>query len=149
MNVTKPFFIICFVFSIYVFGQKPPYPRDTIYIMYKDTILYEGKLKAKSSHIFKGNKGIKFWWKGKWMFYNEKQNPDTLGMKHLEEYHFSDMTEIQKKVQDWVEKKYTGQKYKPYPWSRNSVFHTYLIEIITEEQFVIYPVIWRNEGAIE
>ncbi|CAM1339508.1 conserved hypothetical protein [Tenacibaculum aestuarii] len=82
-------------------------------------------------------------------FYDKKLSTDTLCNKHLKNYTFLNLKEIREKEINWVNKKYSNSKYKPYSGSKNAAFHTYLIEEISKEKFVIYPVIWRNEGAID
>ncbi|MDA0794514.1 MAG: hypothetical protein O3C13_07865 [Bacteroidetes bacterium] len=79
-------------------------------------------------------------------FYDFNTKPDTLCIKHLKEYHFSDMEEIN--IKEW---EYNKQRFGGGPpiSNKNWVFHTYLIEVISKKQFVIYPVIWRNEGVID
>jgi hypothetical protein len=150
MDAIKIFVIILFFLgSNFIFGQKSIYPKNTIFLKFKDTIFENKKMKSKSIHNFQGKNGIKFWWKGKWMFYDKKHTKDTLCFKHLKNYHFSNLKEIREKEISWVEKKYANLKYKPYSGSKNAVFKTYLIEIISKKKFVIYPVIWRNEGIIK
>lgn len=54
---------------------------------------------------------------------------------------------LKKKI-DWIERKFSELEFKPYGGSRNGVFVTYLIEVVSDEKLVVYPVIWRSEGAI-
>ena len=143
MNVTKFYFILCFILSVCAFGQKPPYPKDTIYLKFKDTIFKNPKMKSKSLHFFNQKEGIKFWWNGRWMFYDLQQKPDTLCIEELKNYHFSDLKDINERRYKWV-----FDNKRP-PADRNGVFQTYLIEVISKKEFVIYPVIWRNEGVID
>ncbi len=149
MDAIKVFFIMCLFIPTILFGQKSKYPKDTIYIKYQDTIFNNPKMKSKSFHNFQGNDGIKFWWNGKWLFYNKNQKTDTLCISHIKDYSFLNLKEIRVKEIDWVERKFVTSKYKPYSGSKNAVFNTFLIEIISEDKFVIYPVIWRNEGVID
>lgn len=149
MDAIKHIIIFLFFIPFFTLAQKVKYPKDTIFIKFKDTVFRNPNMEAKSIHNFEGNKGIKFWWKGKWMFYDNDQNTDTLCIKHLKDYHFSDLKEIRQKEINWVNKKYANSNYRPYTGSKNAVFQTYLIEIISKEKFVVYPVIWRNEGVID
>lgn len=146
MDAIKIFMILFFLGSNFIFGQKSIYPKDTIFLKFKDTIFENKKMKSKSIHNFQGKNGIKFWWKGKWMFYDKNQATDTLCFKHLKDYSFENLKEIEKK-----EKKYYKKRFGGNPWikNKNGVFHTFLIELISKEKFVIYPVIWRNEGAVD
>lgn len=133
-------FLLVFI-PVLSFGQNSIHPKDTIYIKYKDTSFLNKKMISKSDHNFRGKNGIKFWWKGKWMFYDKNEKTDTLCYKHLTDYHFSNLKEIDEKRRKWI-----FDNKRP-PADRNGVFQTYLIEIISKEKFVIYPVIWRNEGV--
>ena len=146
MDATKRLLFVLFLTPFLAFGQKNKYPKDTIYVKFRDTIFNNPKMKSKSVHNFQKENGIKFWWNGKWLFYKKKQNPDTLSIKHLKEYSFLDLKEIEEKERKYYKKRFGGN-----PWikNKNGVFHTFLIEIISKEKFVIYPVIWRNEGAID
>lgn len=58
-------------------------------------------------------------------------------------YHFSNLKEIRKMHNQWIHTPYKGKR-KP-PINKNGAFQTYLIEVISKDYFVIYPVIWRNE----
>ena len=142
MDATKLYLLLCLFISGNLIGQSSPYPKDTIFILF-DNDLHEKKILKHPEH------GKNIYFKNLDVYYNLNYKSDTLPIQQLSNYHFSDMPEIKKKVIDWVEKKYAGQKYKPHPWSKNSVFHTYLIEVISEDAFVVYPVIWRNEGVID
>jgi len=131
--------LILLVFlPIICFGQKSMYPKDTIYI------LYDTKKHSKIA-LNHPEMGKNLYFKNIGVYYNYKGKLDTLCSKHLKDYQLSNLKEIRKKEIDWVDRKYVNSEYKPYSGSRNAVFQTYLIEIISEEQFVIYPVIWRNE----
>ncbi|WP_157603741.1 hypothetical protein [Polaribacter atrinae] len=103
-------------------------------------------MKSKAIHNFQGKNGIKFWWKGKWMFYDKNRKADTLCYKHLKDYTFLSLKEIEKKEREYYKNRFGGN-----PWikNKNGVFYTFLIEKISREKFVIYPVIWRNEGTIQ
>ena len=84
------------------------------------------------------------------LFYEQNQKSDTLSIVFLNDYKFSDSKEIRKKEIDWVNRKFKNSRYKPYSGgSKNSVFYTYLVEIISKNRIVVYPVIWRNEGVID
>jgi len=146
MDAIKQILFIVLFIPLLTFGQESKYPKDTIFLKLKDTIFNNPKMKSKSTHNFQGNDGIKFWWNGKWLFYNENQKSDTLCIKHLKNYTFLNLKDIEKK-----EKQYYNKRFGRNPWIKNKnwVFHTYLLEVISKEKFVVYPVIWRNEGAID
>ncbi|MFT4610747.1 MAG: hypothetical protein ACJA1H_000026 [Glaciecola sp.] len=64
-------------------------------------------------------------------------------IKYLKNYHFSDLKEINEKRYKWI-----FDNKRP-PAGRNRVFQAYLIEVISNKKFVIYPVISRNQGNID
>ena len=150
MDVIKLILIILFFTPIFAFGQKSIYPKDTIYVNYKKKIYNK---KRQGNYNYRNNKlsGIFFYLKdsinrvnkGMSLFYDSNQKTDTLCMKHLKDYNFSDLKEINRKRNKWI-----FDNKRP-PADRNGVFQTYLIEIISKDFFVIYPVIWRNEGVID
>jgi len=57
------------------------------------------------------------------------------------------LKEIKKRHSKLVNELHNGKR-KP-PINRNGAFQTYLIEIISKDFFVIYPVIWRNVGLTD
>ena len=69
-------------------------------------------------------------------FSGKEQNIDTLCIKQLKDYTFLNLKEIDKKRHTWI-----FENKRP-PVDRNGAFQTYLIEVISNEKFVIYPVIW-------
>jgi len=137
--------IILICFPMVIYAQKAKFPKDTIYLLYTDTIFSNKKMKAKSQHIFNEEVGIKFWWKGYWMFYNCNSKTDTLPIFKLNDYVTIDSKEVTKRHNKWINELYNGQR-KP-PANKNGAFKTYLIEVICKDKFVIYPVVWRNEGV--
>lgn len=134
--------ILAIFLPIVCFGQKSIYPKDTIYVKFQKKIGAK-KWNAKFERIYKNKHGFFFNVEDSngdmALFYDQEQSSDTLCYKHLKDYHFSNLKEIEKKRQEWI------FKNKRPPVNKNGAFQTYLIEIISEEQFVIYPVIWRNE----
>jgi len=127
-------------------SQGKEYPKDTIYVMFKKNednrkIIkwnYQNKNGVYFSIEDKSGKHLS-------LFAPYSEKADTLCIKHLKDYHFSDLEETEEKKNNWINKKFKGLKYKPYSGSKNGVFQTYLIEVISENKFVKYPVIWRNE----
>ena len=139
MNATKQILFLLFLIPFLAFGQKTKYPKDTIYIKFDSS-----KHKKKNLDHPEFGKSIYFWKLG--VYYDYKFPPDTLCTKHLKEYEFSDLKEIEEKERKYYKKRFGGN-----PWikNKNAVFQTFLIEIISKEKFVVYPVIWRNEGVID
>jgi hypothetical protein len=150
MDATKTLLILMLAFPIILFGQKTIYPKDTIYIK------YESKKENKKSYNiynYKDNElsGISFFIKdsinntnkGMSLFHNYKNKADTLCYKHLKNYNFLNLKEINEKRYKWI------FNNKRPPVDRNGVFQTYLIEIISDNKFVVYPVFWAGEGIID
>lgn len=147
MHVIKFFTVLLLLASAVSYGQKSIYPKDTIYIRYENSA--ENK-KWFGTYGYGNNKkeGILFNIRDKnneamSLFFHRKNKADTLCVKHLEDYKFSDVKEIREKRHKWI------FKNKRPPADRNGLFQTYLVEIISKDYFVIYPVIWRNEGVID
>ena len=133
---------LSFFISFVSRSQNGNYPKDTIYLMYKDTTFLNYKMKAKEDYVFKGKKGVKFLWKSSWLFYDKDHKTDTLSTSRLKNYKTVNLKELREKEINWVDRKFKRLKYKPYSGNKNAVFQTYLIELISEDKFVIYPVIW-------
>lgn len=130
-------------------GNIPSYPKDTIYINYKP--LPDSNWNAKFERNYNEEPGIFFNIEKKQndmtLFYPYSKKSDTLCSAALEDFHFSDIEEIENREKQWVDQKYKNLKVKPYNGSKNPVFQTYVIERISECEIVKYPVIWRNEGV--
>jgi len=75
---------------------------------------------------------------------------DTLPISKLKNYKFSTLEEIEVLEKQWRIKnkkaliKRYGKLYPPF--DKNGIFKTYLVEVINDKQFVIYPVEWRGEN---
>ena len=142
---SKMCLFLLLIAPLIAWGQDAPFPKDTIYVKYenkKGTKKWPGKFEEEYNHkcglffnVLDDHK------KGMALFYPYSQPRDTLALKRITNYHFSDLKEIDEKRYSWV-----FDNNRP-PLTRNGVFQTYLIEVINDSQFVIYPVIWRNEGA--
>ena len=154
MDVIKKNIVLLLLFftPFVALSQKSKFPKDTIYIKYEKN----GYNKKLLNWEYSGKKGIIFNIKGInnsyiMLFYPYGKRIDTLCTLHLKDYEFSNLKEIREKEIDWVDRKFKGQRYKPYSGGgiKNAAFQTYLVEAISENYFVIYPVIWRNEGVID
>lgn len=149
MDATKLFLILFYLSSTFIFGQESKYPKDTIYIKYENKIGLK-KWNKKFNYKLNGKDGIYFnieHLKGDMaLFYNNNHKSDTLCIKHLKNYKFLNLKEIEKKEREYYKKRFGGN-----PWikNKNGVFHTFLIEKISKEKFVIYPVLWRSQGIAE
>ncbi len=151
--ISKLWLFLVVLFPFMANGQNAPFPKDTIYIMYSANKKENRKIK---NWEYQGKKGIYFSirdcsdehnGRNKFisLFYLYSKPVDTISIKQLKNYHFSDLKEVIEKHVKWVDKKYKGMKYKPYNRNKNKAFKTFLIERISEDCFVKYPVIWRNE----
>ena len=149
MDAIKPFLLFFIFIPIFGIGQETKYPKDTIYVKYENKIGPK-KWNAKFKRDYNGKAGIYFNIENKSgdmaLFYSYEQKTDTLCIKHLEDYKLSNLKEINSKEWSWYKKKFGGQ---PPFGNKNGVFVTYLLEVISKDYFVMYPVIWRNEGAID
>lgn len=146
MDAIKHFTLSLLIPSAIAVAQNPPYPKDTIFVKYEHKAGAKN-WNAKFERDFKKNEGIFFNVESKEgdmaLFYPYNERADTLCIKHLKDYRFSNLQEINERRNKWI-----FNNNRP-PANRNGVFQTYLIEIISKEYFVKYPVIWRNEGVID
>ncbi len=149
MDATKLFAIIFLLSTNFIFGQKSKYPKDTIYIKYEHKV-GQKKWNMKFKYKYENLKGFYFnieHIKGDMaLFYNMKEKNDTLCFKHLKDYTFLNLKEIERREKEYYKKRFGGN-----PWikNKNAVFHTYLVEVISKEKIVVYPVIWRSQGIVE
>lgn len=134
----------CFLlFILNIYGQK--IKKKTIYIEFKieKNCLREQKFfyKLQNGTVFN-----LFCEKDGSFLYKEKA--DTLSICKLKNYKLSSLEEVEILEKEWRKnnKKAMIKKFgKIYPWyNKNGIFDTYLIEIINDKQFVIYPVEWRG-----
>lgn len=135
--------IFLFIFLMGFSQEKPPYPKDTIYIKYEK----ENDRKIIDWN-YKDNIGIYFSIKESKKnsistFASYKSKFDTLNIDYLKKIEFSDLNEINKRWNEWIK-----ENNRP-PVNRNAVFVTYVIERISEERIVRCPVVWRNEGVTD
>ena len=108
MDAIKILLIVCCV-PLFMNAQKTKFPKDTIYLLYSDTIFLNIKMKAKSPHIFKGKEGVKFWWEGKWVFYNNNFKPDTVAISRFKDFEISRLIDLKVKYNCWINKKFESK----------------------------------------
>lgn len=156
MDAIKIFLLVLFFCPILTFGQKKEnkkFPKDTIYIKFKKHNDHANKWHGKHKRFYENNEGLLFNLKTTngniILFYNFNHKADTLCISELINYKTLNLKEIRNKEIEWIDRKFTKSKYKPYTGTRNAIFNTYLIEIISDSCFVIYPVIWRNQGVAQ
>lgn len=140
MDKLKIISFLLIIWPIFLFGQKSTYPKDTIYVLYE-------KQKANRKIMdwdYNNNNGVYFSIKDEGnkylsLFYPYTEKADTLHINNLKEFRFSDLEEINEKRNKWI-----FDNKRP-PGTRNGVFQTYVLEMISDKKIVKYPVIWRNE----
>lgn len=148
--------IKCFVFLIFflkvslLFSQ---YSKEVIYLNFNNEI--ENCVYKNIKQKWSKPEGIQFNLCGKsvLLFENGKK-ADTLCIIHVKDYPITTMEEVDKIVKDFRLKTYkkrppnkNDKLYQAY--TKNDIFKTYLVEIIEDDKFVIYPVIWRNQNIID
>ncbi|WP_291285338.1 hypothetical protein [Flavobacterium sp.] len=73
---------------------------------------------------------------------------DTIDVKKIEEYKVLNIVELKKKEIAGSKKLLDFYKRKKdiyhRPITKDNIFKTYVIEIINDKQFVVYPVKWKN-----
>lgn len=127
--------------------------KDTIYLIFNK----EEKCDRRLKFYRKKEKGIIFnlhCKKNGSLLFPNKFKADTLYIKHLSDYKISTMLDVTKKVKDFRYKTYKKRPKSDHAklyqgYDNNDIFQTYIIEIISAKQFVIYPVIWRNQRIIQ
>ena len=122
------------------------YQKDTIYLKFEPN---EGNSPYYRGIKFynKEENGVVFnlLTKRSLLYKDKSQSADTLSIEKLKNYCIITTEEVEQKVKAF--QKATYKKWPSHKDDKNDLFVTYLIEIINGKQFVIYPVIWRNEGA--
>ena len=87
------------------------------------------------------------------LLYQTKQKSDTLPLHKLKDYKITPVSKLQELEEEWYkknrEKIIKGYKGFYHFRDKNVYFKTFLIEIINDKQFVVYPVMWRNQNATD
>ncbi|AWG24745.1 hypothetical protein FK004_05635 [Flavobacterium kingsejongi] len=143
---------ITFLFSILGYSQN--LKKKTVYFLFEknktDSVrnlgykFYREKEKGYVFNLMDKNVSL---------LYKNKQKSDTLPLSKLKNYKITPVTKIDVLEKEWY---YRNKEalIKKYTWfinlsDRNAVFKTFLIEIINDKQFVVYPVTWRNQNATD
>ena len=146
----KVLFFLSLISGISAFSQ---YSEEVIYLFYNNEI--ENCLYKNIKQKWSKPEGIQFNLCGKSvLLFENGKSADTLCIKHVKDYPITSMEEVEKKVKDFRLKTYkkrppnkNDKLYQAY--TKNDIFKTYLIEIIGDDKFVIYPVIWRNQNITD
>lgn len=129
------------------FTQEIVIPKDTIYLKYEPN---DGSLPHYRGKKFKNENGINFnLYEGEGLIYPNRKESDTLTIKNLKNYHFTEIKDLDSLEKYWHEKTkpLLIKKYGiPYPntINKNNMFVTYLIEEF-DNCFIKYRVYWRNQ----
>lgn len=151
MNVQIKLILIICLLPVYLFSQE--FSKETIYLNF----LNQKDCSRKMKFYSKDEKGLIFNLfckkNGTFLFKNTSKS-DTLSLFYLKDYKINSTAEIEKIEKDWRNrnKKKLIDKYGfPYPrFDKNGIFNTFIIEILeNQNKFVIYPVIWRNQGIVD
>ena len=143
---------ITLLFSI--LGHAQYFEKKTIYLLFEknktDSVrnlgykFYREKEKGYVFNLMDKNVSL---------LYKNKQKSDTLPLSRLKNYDITPISKIQELEEEWYkknrEKIIKGYKGFYHFRDKNVYFKTFLIEIINDKQFVIYPVTWRNQNATD
>lgn len=88
--------------------------------------------------------------------FSDKSIADTICISQLKNYKITTIEEVKKTEKKWRQEKFKEVQSKnkkdggytlPYhTFDKNYIFETFIIEIISGEKFIVYPVTWRGEG---
>ena len=136
-----------FISGNFVYSQ---YEKDTVYLkLQKECNIQDLILKWKKTE------GIQFNLCGSAVFlFSNEGHADTLSLDKLDLYTISSIKEVEQKIKEFRYKTYKksppNKNDKAYQfYTRNDIFETFLIEILNEKEFVVYPVKWRNQNVID
>lgn len=162
-NKTPFIILFCILFVFQIQGQKKKdslflgwgrisYQKEKVYLLFKNN---KGNYPSYRCKKFKNNKGINFnLCEYGSLLFPRKYKSDTVNISFLERYKISTEQEVKKKVNEFRYKTYKKLPQKPnsklyQAYDNNDLFETYLIEVISKDKFVVYPVFWRNQRVIE
>lgn len=162
MNAIKIGFFLYLTGAFSVYAQKKntfegwqriSVKKEKIFILFKHDKKCDRRLKfyRKEEKGVVFNLGCKKY--GSCLFKNNLKS-DTLPLKELSSYNITTMEALEEKITAFRKKTYRKlppkDNYKLYQaYNKNDIFQTYLIEIINNKKFVVYPVVWRNQGVIK
>ena len=132
------------------YTQEIVIPKDTIYLKFKPN---DGSLPHYRGIKFRNKNGLNFnLYEGNGLIYPNSEESDTLPMKDLQYYHFTELKHLDSLGRQWYRKnlnllqKKWGEIFPPH--DKNGKFVTYLIEDCGDH-FIKYRVYWRNEHTID
>lgn len=130
------------------------YEKDTIYLKFEKNSGEEPYYRGVKSYSMK-EKGIIFnLIPSGSLLLPEGKKADTLSIEKMDAYTILTIKGVEKRVKEFRRKTFKkspeSRDVKAYQfYNKNDIFETFLIEVINGRQFVIYPVIWRNQNIIE
>jgi hypothetical protein len=137
--------------SLFHGWERINYSKEKIYLLFEKN---DGSYPNFRCKKFNTKKGINFNLcnTGSLLFSKDSKS-DTLDISFLESYSITSDDELKNKISEFRRKTYKKLPPKPnsklyQAYDNNDIFETYLIEIINQKQFVVYPVFWRNQGVV-
>ena len=116
--------------------------KQKFYSKEENGIILNNECKSESSFLF-----------------SDKSISDTICISKLKSYKISSLENIKSIEKKWRQDRFKevqnknkkeGKQTLPYhTFDKNYIFETYIIEVISKEKFVIYPVTWRGQGIKE
>lgn len=130
------------------------YEKDTIYLKFEKNSGEEPYYRGVKSYN-KQEKGTIFnLIPSGSLLLPQGKKADTISIEKMDSYTISTMKEVEQRVKEFRHKTYKkspeSKDAKAYQfYNKNDIFETFLIEIIDDCRFVVYPVCWRNQNIID
>lgn len=114
--------------------------KQKLYSKEENGIIFNNECKSGGSFLF-----------------SDQRKSDTISISKLKKYKISSIENIESIENKWrndrfkeVQEKNKKERTHTLPYhifDKNYIFETFIIEIISKEKFVIYPVTWRGQGV--
>lgn len=141
IKILISFFCLLTSFIVY------PKEKEKIYIEYNSN---SNTKKVRNKYL--NENGISFYYNYNIyskLFCKEYTKIDTFNINLISKYKIISLNTVFQKNRNWINKKFKKYKKKPIGlFFGNRIFDTYIIEKISETQFVVYPVIWREDISL-
>ncbi|WP_221259282.1 hypothetical protein [Flavobacterium okayamense] len=147
--------LIVFLMFCFSFGQKNT-NKIKVYVKLEidDTCFRKQKFFSEEEQGIIFNNQCK---SGDSFLFKKTSTSDTICITKLKKYKISSSAKIKEIEKKWRKDKFTEVQQKnkregrltlPYhTFDKNYIFETYLIEKISDDKFVVYPVIWRGQNV--
>jgi len=149
----KYLLFLFFLFSSFTMFSQ--YQKEIIFLRFKENTEEKEPYYRGIKFYSENEKGIVFnlLTEGSLLFGDHKKS-DTLSICQLKDYPITSIEGVEQKVKDFRYKTYKksppDENDKAYQfYNKNDIFETYLIEILNNDKFVVYPVHWRNQNVID